>query len=317
VRPISLPIDQSLDKYYLDTLTIEPSGLIRVSGWSKSTRDLPEAALLRINGRDIEPNTIFRVVRPDLSELHLSGFVVEFVVTNTLIQSVAFLIDSKKVFSANTFCRTIDPHFNQLFETDQVFRREQIYTSADLPPIEVNDHILRISSLLTGRTLDFGCGRGGLLRELRRRGMDAEGLEIENSALRRALAEGVEEHVNFYDGTLPLPFEDLEFDSIIAAEVLEHIPHFREIVAEIARVTRRMFIVTVPDISSVPACFPIYCVPWHLLEADHCNFFTQRSLYKLLRTHFSRVDIFRICPHDVNDTIFYGSVAAVATKALD
>jgi hypothetical protein len=38
-------------------------------------------------------------------------------------------------------------------------------------------------------------------------------------------------------------------------------------------------------------------VPWHLLEADHKNFFTRASLHALLRKHFARVEVFSYAAH--------------------
>nr|WP_244601715.1 hypothetical protein [Rhodoplanes serenus] len=54
--------------------------------------------------------------------------------------------------------------------------------------------------------------------------------------------------------------------------------------------------------------------PWHLLERDHRNFFTQDSLDKLMRAHFDLVEFFRICLHILNGTAFNGSLAVVARK---
>ncbi|WP_207211571.1 MULTISPECIES: bifunctional 2-polyprenyl-6-hydroxyphenol methylase/3-demethylubiquinol 3-O-methyltransferase UbiG [Rhodoplanes] len=161
----------------------------------------------------------------------------------------------------STDYKTQTGHYNGLFTAGSVHRRDDIYGSAPIPPLEVNGDIRRLSSLLTGRILDFGCGRGGLLRELRQRGLDAQGIEVKNDLLRSSLAEGVAPHVRFYDGSLPLPFEDRAFGSVVAAEVIEHIPHSEAIIAEIARITATTFIATVPDMSSIPTCFPHYVVP--------------------------------------------------------
>jgi len=75
--------------------------------------------------------------------------------------------------------------------------------------------------------------------------------------------------------------------------VLEHIPDWRTALQEIARVGRRALI-TVPDMSAIPAPLPSRVVPWHLLESTHLNFFTQRSLHLALSPFFSRVRFLRL-----------------------
>lgn len=316
MRSITFQIAKATDVTFVDALSIEPSGLLRVSGWTKTTGGFPDHIHVRVNDSTAQRIGGFRVVREDLVPLglELAGYTIEFLAEGTDIQSVEVLAGDHSLFTTSTNYQTQIAHYNGLFTADTVRHRDDIYGSAPIPPLEVNGDILRLSSLLTGRILDFGCGRGGLLRELRMRGLDAVGIEMENELLRRSLAEGVSPYVRFYDGSLPLPFEDGAFDSVVAAEVIEHIPHYEAIVAEIARVAATTFIATVPDISSIPTCFPHYVVPWHLLERDHRNFFTQSSLDKLMRAHFDTVEFFRICPHVVNDTLFYGSLAIVARK---
>jgi SAM-dependent methyltransferase len=325
MRQNSFPINREDERYFFDIVTVEPSGVIRVVGWSKSDVIWPKEELcLKVNGNVMAPDAAFHVVRPDiascirpatgLGENPLCGFMIEFHCLDLQISSLELIFADQTIFRADLSYQTVEPGFKELLSTDRVFHRADIYTSATLPPLDVNDDILQISTQLNGRILDFGCGRGALLRALRQRGLDAVGLEIENPVLRQSLAEGVEPHVTYYDGSLPLPFGDLEFDSTIAAEVIEHIRDFEQVVAEIARITRGLFIVSVPDFSAIPLCFPHYCVPWHVLEGDHRNFFTQRSLEKLLASHFPSVEMFRICPRDVNGTIFYTSLAAVARK---
>ncbi len=315
MQPISFPIGKETSNYYFDTLSIEPSGVIRVAGWSKSDTVWPKDGLwLHVNGKKMAPDMAFHVVRGDIAARPLCGFTVEFHCPSSLINSIDVIVADRKLFHADLNYQTIESDFKELLSTERVFHRADIYTSATLPPLAVNDDILRVSSRLRGRTLDFGCGRGALLRALRQRGLDATGLEIENPILRKSLAEGIEGHVRYYDGSLPLPFRDGEFNSTIAAEVIEHIPNFEPVLTEVARVTRDLFIMSVPDFSAIPLCFPQYCVPWHVLEADHRNFFTQRSLEKLLLAHFPNVEMFRICPHAVNGTLFYTSLAAIARK---
>jgi hypothetical protein len=47
----------------------------------------------------------------------------------------------------------------------------------------------------------------------------------------------------------------------------------------------------------LPYLYDWRVVPWHLLEADHKNFFTRASLRALLSRHLSRVEIFPYGEH--------------------
>jgi len=96
---------------------------------------------------------------------------------------------------------------------------------------------------------------------------------------------------------------------VVCCEVLEHIPDWRMALQEIARIGRRALI-TVPDMSSIPALFPHQVVPWHLLESTHVNFFTQRSLHVALSPIFSRVRFLRLGESWVNGTRVFKSLVA-------
>ncbi|MCK5574112.1 MAG: class I SAM-dependent methyltransferase, partial [Bacteroidetes bacterium] len=83
--------------------------------------------------------------------------------------------------------------------------------------------------------LDVGCGPGGLLYEARAHGWKATGLEISRWAAERGKAQGL----NIIEGTLhDAKLPDTTFDMISMFDVLEHLPHPREYVAEIHRILK-------------------------------------------------------------------------------
>jgi hypothetical protein len=55
-------------------------------------------------------------------------------------------------------------------------------------------------------------------------------------------------------------------------------------------------------------------VPWHLLEATHVNFFTQRSLQALLAPLGSRVEFARIGRIDCDRLSYYTSLVALVQR---
>ncbi len=85
------------------------------------------------------------------------------------------------------------------------------------------------------RFLDIGCGPGGLVAEAKRHGWNASGLEISRWALEKGRAEGLD----IIEGTLQdARFAEAEFDMISMFDVLEHLPHPREAMSEVARVLK-------------------------------------------------------------------------------
>jgi 2-polyprenyl-3-methyl-5-hydroxy-6-metoxy-1,4-benzoquinol methylase len=96
----------------------------------------------------------------------------------------------------------------------------------------LQSHAAKKSSI---RFLDLGCGPGGLLDEAGRHGWNASGLEISRWAVEKGRAEGLD----IIEGTLrDAHFAEGEFDVISMFDVLEHLPHPRDTVSEIARVLR-------------------------------------------------------------------------------
>ncbi len=93
--------------------------------------------------------------------------------------------------------------------------------------------------------LDAGCGGGYLSKIYSKKDCRIYGLDISLNYLKIAVSRD-----NFYSfiqgDILNLPFKDKSLDIVICSEVLEHIPNPKVALAEIKRVTKRLFISTVP-----------------------------------------------------------------------
>jgi SAM-dependent methyltransferase len=92
------------------------------------------------------------------------------------------------------------------------------------------------------RVLDFGCGEGDLVRELRREGFDAygadvfyEGASFEWVSLGALLADG---HIRAIDRSGELPFAEDFFDAVVSHMVIEHVQDLDRAVAETHRVLK-------------------------------------------------------------------------------
>jgi len=103
----------------------------------------------------------------------------------------------------------------------------------------------------TIRLLDFGCGRGGLVRSLIAAGYDAYGCDLAGERFKSqylaSMRAGPEENwpadlISRLGRIAPdpyrLPYEDDTFDVIVSTSVLEHVSNHRAALEEIRRVTR-------------------------------------------------------------------------------
>ncbi len=124
------------------------------------------------------------------------------------------------------------------------------------------------------RVLDLGCGEGrhAITAYLSERvhviGLDLSERDLTTASERFTdfeLAGDEERSLTFMRASgLELPFADASFDKVICAEVLEHIPDYRAMVAEIRRVLKPGGSLAV----SVPRFWPEW-VCWRLSDAYH------------------------------------------------
>lgn len=317
----TLSVSKPFSRGFIDDISIESTGLIRVYGWLKPDMDIPENVLLRIDGENHNPSHSYRIFRPDVTLFQggnsYQGIVFEYLpfVGMQVSPSNWSIIDGKtELWNEKIKVNITPPHYHTLFNESRVRNREQIYGSGP-PGNEVAHEVLKLSEFLPdGKILDFGCGSGALIRALRQNGKEASGVEINRQQIAESIKDDVRPHIKLYDGQFPLPFNDAEFSGVIAVEVIEHIPNWQEALSEIARVCGNRFIMTVPDMSAIPTLFPHGVVPWHLLEATHFNFFNQTSLQTALEPYFKSVKFARMGKQEINGTSFFTSLVAIAEK---
>ncbi len=182
----------------------------------------------------------------------------------------------------------------------ELLHRENIYGSG--PPIEhpSEEALALVRQFLpaAGSVLDFGCGAGAYGPPLIAHGYRWLGVEVQHQCAEILRRRGLPFR-QLGSSEERLPFGDREFDAAIAIEVLEHIEPLDATVAEIARVIRSRFLVSVPNMEVIPYFAQLGVVPWHLLEATHVNFFTRASLAALLASHFRAVEVFSYGEHPV------------------
>jgi SAM-dependent methyltransferase len=152
------------------------------------------------------------------------------------------------------------------------------------------------------RVLDMGCGAGRHAFELYRRGTDViafdqDAHELSSvsdmfAAMRTAgeVPDGAEADVKQGDA-LALPFADGEFDRVVAAEVLEHIPDDEAAITELVRVLRPggTMAVTVPRWLPERICWAL-SEKYHEVEGGHVRIYTGTELVAKLERSGLRFD---------------------------
>src|SRR5438034_11211656 len=92
---------------------------------------------------------------------------------------------------------------------------------------------------LQGKKVEVGVGTGRFAVPLQKSGMSVVGVDISRRMVEFGLAKGLRDVV-FADGA-HLPFGPRSFDVATTNHVLHLVPNWREVFAEIARVTREMY----------------------------------------------------------------------------
>ncbi len=140
------------------------------------------------------------------------------------------------------------------------------------------------------RALDLGCGAGRHAFEMYRRGADVVAFDQDGDELAQvrelfvAMKEagevpaGAEADVKEGDA-LALPFADDEFDRVVAAEILEHVPADIQALQELARVTRPggTVALTVPRWLPEAICWRL-SDDYHNAPGGHIRIYTDKEL---------------------------------------
>ena len=317
----SFPVARALGSGCLDTLQVDECGLVRLEGWSREAVPTDGYPAVSIDGQNIPLLQHFRFRRPDVppaagSQSVQTGVAWEYLIPEAVTgpsHAVELRLPEGDALAFQANVRFVPPHYRILFGSNRVYHREEIYGSGP-PNRVVHADVWELARLLEGPVLDFGCGRGALVSGLGEAGIEAHGLELDSPLLRSAISPALAGRITLYDGSLPAPFADRSFRSVICSEVLEHIPDYRAAVADIARIATHRAIFTVPDASAIPVGYRHGIVPWHLLEGTHLNFFCQQSLQELLAPHFQTIEFGRAGSLAINDSSFYVSLTAVCSK---
>ena len=126
----------------------------------------------------------------------------------------------------------------------------------------------------TESVLDVGCGLGVLTDCLAALGYRATGVDIDQDAMQHMTSPSDVGSIS------ALPYPSMTFDTVIANEILEHLPvaHYEGARRELARVASRSIVVTVPNgepldaaTTRCPRCTCIYSLHGHVRRFDRTD----------------------------------------------
>jgi SAM-dependent methyltransferase len=304
-----------LEHGYIDRIDLLASSVLRITGWT--SEDPTSLFVLKHRGHPIEPTSVFRLYRPDVSkatgssELFL-GFGLDYMIPDNTTAKVHLLYRGRSIYK-KPVSTTGPTHYPALLTTEDVLGREGIYGIGP-PASHVTPEVMALAMSLPDPILDFGCGGCALLRAFMEAGKEVRGIELAGTEAAAGIPEDLRPFVTTYDGRFPMPFPDGAFASVVASEVIEHMPNYQDAIRDIARVASRQALFTVPDNSVLPVCAPHGLIPWHYLASDHCNFFTQHSLAACLRSHFERVQFSRGAQFEVEGLPVCSNLQAMCYK---
>jgi ubiquinone/menaquinone biosynthesis C-methylase UbiE len=96
------------------------------------------------------------------------------------------------------------------------------------------------------RVLEVGCGEGVIADRLRRRFPEVAALDLPDAGLRSWWRDNHPGPSYLHADAHHLPFADGEFDLVVSVEVLEHLADPERGLREMARVSRRHLVLSVP-----------------------------------------------------------------------
>lgn len=137
-----------------------------------------------------------------------------------------------------------------------------------------------LASLKPGVLMDVGCGSGAALALARQLGWTAQGLELDEQAVKAARQSGLDVHQSGYEGLIEFPNA---FDAIVCSHVIEHVFDPVRMISLIHSALRPggVLLLSTPNArSDVHAAFGKH---WRGLEAPrHLVLFSQPTLVRLL-----------------------------------
>lgn len=163
------------------------------------------------------------------------------------------------------------------------------------------ERIRLLDKFIAGKkVLDVGCGTGIYVDYLSKKGFDAWGLDFVEEFISRAKKS---KKGSFFIGKAEkLPFKDLEFDTVILFNTLEHGPD-KLILKEAKRVAKRQILVIVPKIVDEELA-KSGVIFRHYLDKSHLKEYAREDFEHLAKSTGLSLSFFEQVHPLYNETIF-------------
>ena len=151
------------------------------------------------------------------------------------------------------------------------------------------ERVSHLENYLVGtKILDAGCGGGAYVEFLAKKGLEVTGVDKYEQFLQVARQDRIGTYVR--GDITNLPFPDKTFDCTYCFDVLEHIDD-RIAIQELARVTKKRLIITVPKEDELMIKFNLTFL--HYQDKTHLRNYIEESLKELLSIiSYSQIAIF-------------------------
>jgi len=142
------------------------------------------------------------------------------------------------------------------------------------------DAILKRIPSKTRTVLDLGCGDGFLSCRIAERGYQVTSVDLSSNRLKRFKEQA--DRLNIQQIVSDIAKVDLpseSFDLIVCSEVIEHLPNYKDVLAEVWRLLKKEghFIVTVPNNQKLKIFTCPHCLK-KFYQDDHVNSYTKETL---------------------------------------
>lgn len=126
------------------------------------------------------------------------------------------------------------------------------------------------------KLLEVGCGAGGTLESLTKKGWVTTGTDFDNEAVMNAKSKGLNV---FYGELIEQRFPDESFDVVVMSHVIEHVPHPVELLKECRRILKKNGTLTLLTPNANARGFSYWGRNWFALDTPrHLQIFTPKSL---------------------------------------
>lgn len=180
--------------------------------------------------------------------------------------------------------------------------------------------IQRLVTAGGSRFLDVGCGSGELGAALKGSGAFVAGIELHSESAQRA-RERLDVFVEGDVLSVSLPFEEGEFDYIVFADVLEHMPDPEAVLARVLPYLKPdgRVVVSVPNYRFYSVLLRLIFDRWEytshgIRDRTHLRIFTRHVLVRLLEGAGLRVERLERNYRLIEDQTNIGRTGAVATR---